>query len=221
MIYLKHITEKQKILVPKGRDVNAQEVFFEVSNDFYHETLRAVLNKKNELYYEVVIELPQDIQHGEYEYSFSDEVGEFSSGVFVMVSDKEASTEYHLSHKYEQCQIPYSCEQHIVGQEYRQHETAYLNEQYIVDHEFAQHVIQYDFGQNVLEHEYKQLVTEYQQEQHIINHDFTQHIIEHKFEEYWWDSRFFIDVLPDVIWLFPDNYSAVVSVKSNVEWVIK
>lgn len=167
MIYLKQITDVQKVLVPKGRDVNAHEVFFEVSNDFYHETLRAILNKKNELYYEVLIELPQDIQHGEYEYSFSDEVGKFSSGVFVIVSDKATAAEYNLSHKYEQYQIPYSCEPYIV------------------------------------------------------DHDFTQHIVEHKFEEYWWDPRFFIDVLPDVIWLFPDDYSAVVSVKSNVEWVIK
>ena len=55
MIYLKQITDVQKVLVPKGRDVDAHEVFFEVSNDFYHETLRAVLNKKNELYYEVLM----------------------------------------------------------------------------------------------------------------------------------------------------------------------
>lgn len=166
MIYLKQTSDMQRFLIPKGREVHADAVSFKLSNLIYANTLNVTLQYLNALYNEVLIKLPQDIQPGEYEYSFYDDIGEISSGVFEITADKDISSEYLLAHEFEE------------------------------------------------------YVSEYQSVQHIVTHEYEQHEVEHEFEEYWWNHDLFIDVEPDVIWLYPDEYITDVFVRSNVEWEI-
>ena len=53
------------------------------------------------LYHKVWVELPSDVQPGEYEYLFSDRLGELSKGILV-IGELDSPVEYNKLAEYEQ-----------------------------------------------------------------------------------------------------------------------
>lgn len=103
MIYLKNTTDLQMMYVPKdGRDAKGNVFFkaFSTINQFGF-SFDAVEENSSLLYHKVLVELKQDIQSGEYEYTLSDEVGVLSTGLLV-IGDLELPTEYNKEIAYEQ-----------------------------------------------------------------------------------------------------------------------
>lgn len=103
MIYLKHTTELQMLYIPKmGRNAtgNVQMAAFSTINQSGF-SFTAVDEETSLLYHKVLVELAENVQPGEYRYSFSDEVGELSSGILV-IGDLANPFEYIKETEYEQ-----------------------------------------------------------------------------------------------------------------------
>ena len=103
MVYLKNTTERQILCIPKQTRVAFGGLIFKVTNT-RNQTL-VLFNAEDEetslLYHKIPIELSDDIQPGEYEYSLSDECGVLSSGLLV-IGDLENFIEYKAMTEYEQ-----------------------------------------------------------------------------------------------------------------------
>lgn len=103
MIYLKHTTDAQMMCVPRGwRDVSGK-MTFKAENTVERASFQfsASLVDTTMLYHKVRVTLSSAIPAGEYEYSFSDEVGEISKGLLV-VGDSDNAIEYDNMTEYEQ-----------------------------------------------------------------------------------------------------------------------
>ena len=103
MIYLRHTTEMQMLYIPKMERSAAGNVEMKAFSTINQSgfSFTAVDEETSLLYHKVLIELDADVQPGEYEYSFSDEVGELSTGVLV-IGDLESPIEYIKETEYEQ-----------------------------------------------------------------------------------------------------------------------
>lgn len=95
MIYLENISEMQRVLIPKGRELASGKVIFKIHNLYYDGECKVNLNRESLLYYDLSVTPPENILPGEYEYSLSDNSGVLSSGVFV-ISGKSERIEYEV-----------------------------------------------------------------------------------------------------------------------------
>lgn len=103
MIYLSNSTELQMLYVPKeGRNATGRVSFsaYSTINQFGF-VFDAEEENSSLLYHKVMVELTDNVQSGEYEYVFSDEVGELSTGLLV-IGDLENPIEYQTMTEYEQ-----------------------------------------------------------------------------------------------------------------------
>jgi hypothetical protein len=103
MIYLRHTTDLQMLYIPKmGRRATGKVILTAVStiNQSVF-SLSAIDEDSSLLYHKILVELPQRVQPGEYEYAFSDEIGELSNGLLV-VGELESPIEFNNVTEYEQ-----------------------------------------------------------------------------------------------------------------------
>jgi hypothetical protein len=103
MIYLRHTTDLQMLYIPKeGRKAtgNVQMTAYSTINQSGF-SFAAVDEDTSLLYHKIIIELADNVQPGEYRYSFSDEIGELSSGLLV-IGDLQNPIEYINETEYEQ-----------------------------------------------------------------------------------------------------------------------
>jgi hypothetical protein len=104
MIYLSNIFTPQMVLIPKGRETEGSLVFSVKSTiDLSVPVEAKVVDLQSELFIQFPVELPADIDTGEYEYELTDDAGVVSTGLLVIEGTSVVS-EYHLSVKYEQYQ---------------------------------------------------------------------------------------------------------------------
>lgn len=103
MIYLKNSTDLQMLYVPKeGRNATGMVSFsaYSTINQFGF-VFNAEEENSSLLYHKVLVELPENVQNGEYEYAFSDAVGNLSTGLLV-IGDLDNPVEYQTMTEYEQ-----------------------------------------------------------------------------------------------------------------------
>lgn len=102
MIYLKNISTPQVIFIPKSRETEGSLVFSIKSTINHSVSVNAsVVDLQSELFIQFPVELPADINTGEYEYSLTDEAGVISTGL-LFIEDLSELQEYQISIKYEQ-----------------------------------------------------------------------------------------------------------------------
>lgn len=102
MIYLKNTSTPQMIFIPKCRETEGSLVF-SIKNtiDLYAPVEAKVVDLQSELFVQFPVELPADINTGEYEYELTDDAGVVSTGLLV-IEDESVVCEYKLSVQYEQ-----------------------------------------------------------------------------------------------------------------------
>lgn len=103
MIYLRQTTDLQMLYIPKmGRSATGKVILTAVStiNQSVF-SFTAIDEDSSLLYHKILVELPQRVQPGEYEYAFSDEIGELSNGLLV-VGELESPIEFNNVTEYEQ-----------------------------------------------------------------------------------------------------------------------
>ena len=100
MIYLKNISEPQVIFVPKCREIEGSLVF-SLKNNFFVPVVAKVIDLQSELFIQFPVELPADVNTGEYEYELTDDAGVVSTGLLV-VEGQSVVYEHKLSVQYEQ-----------------------------------------------------------------------------------------------------------------------
>lgn len=104
MIYLSNISTPQMVLIPKGRETEGSLVFSVKSTiDLSVPVEAKVVDLQSELFIQFPVELPADIDTGEYEYELTDDAGVVSTGLLV-IEGASVVSEYNLSVKYEQYQ---------------------------------------------------------------------------------------------------------------------
>lgn len=103
MIYLRHTTDLQMLYIPKEGRCATGNVHLKASNTINQTgfSFVAVDEETSLLYHKVLVELSDNIQPGEYEYTFSDEIGELSNGLLV-IGELESPIEYTNETEYEQ-----------------------------------------------------------------------------------------------------------------------
>lgn len=102
MIYLKNISTPQMTFVPKSRETEGSLVFSIKSTiNLYAPVEAKVVDLQSELFIQFPVELPADINTGEYEYELTDDAGVVSTGLLV-IEDESVVCEHNLSVQYEQ-----------------------------------------------------------------------------------------------------------------------
>lgn len=103
MIYLKHTTDLQMLYIPKEGRKATGNVSLKAHNTINQTgfSFVAIDEETSLLYHKILMELPINIQPGEYEYVFSDELGELSKGLLV-IGTLEGPIEYINETEYEQ-----------------------------------------------------------------------------------------------------------------------
>lgn len=103
MIYLKKTTDLQILYIPKeGRMVSGKvhlQAFSTINQSGF--SFNSVDEDTSLLYHKVLVELPNNVQSGEYQYEFSDEAGILSTGLLV-IGETEMHVEYDNMTEYEQ-----------------------------------------------------------------------------------------------------------------------
>jgi hypothetical protein len=102
MIYLSKTGTPQMVYIPKGRETIGLLVF-SLRNTINQSVpvMVNVVDLQSDLYVQFRIDLPADIETGEYEYSLTDEAGVISTGL-LFIEDLSELQEYQISIKYEQ-----------------------------------------------------------------------------------------------------------------------
>lgn len=103
MVYLQKTSDIQILYIPKiGRNAIGNVTLKAVSTinqvDF---EIEAAEEGDSLLYHKMMVELRENLPAGEYEYTFSDEVGELSSGILV-IGELAYPVEYIAESEYEQ-----------------------------------------------------------------------------------------------------------------------
>lgn len=103
MIYLKHTTDLQMLYIPKGVRNAVGNVHLKVFSTINQaEYSYVAIDEDNSiLYHKVLLQLEESMQSGEYEYTFSDEMGVLSVGILV-IGELEKPLEYYNTTEYEQ-----------------------------------------------------------------------------------------------------------------------
>lgn len=102
MIYLKNISTPQVIFIPKSRETEGSLVFSIKSTiDLSVPVEAKVVDLQSELFIQFPVELPADINTGEYEYELTDDAGLVSTGLLV-IEGESVVYEHNLSVQYEQ-----------------------------------------------------------------------------------------------------------------------
>ena len=102
MIYLKNISTPQVIFIPKSRETEGSLVFSIKSTiDLSVPVEAKVVDLQSELFIQFPVELPADIDTGEYEYELTDDAGVVSTGLLV-IEGESVVYEHKLSVQYEQ-----------------------------------------------------------------------------------------------------------------------
>lgn len=102
MIYLKNISTPQMIFIPKSRKTEGSLVFSIKSTINHSVSVNAsVVDLQSELFIQFPVELPADINTGEYEYELTDDAGLVSTGLLV-IEGESVVYEHNLSVQYEQ-----------------------------------------------------------------------------------------------------------------------
>lgn len=103
MIYLKDIRTPQVMCIPKSWREASGTISFNAKNTTAKAefSFSASLEDTTMLYHKVRVTLPESIPSGEWEYVFSDMVGEISRGLLV-IGDKDDAVEYYTITEYEQ-----------------------------------------------------------------------------------------------------------------------
>lgn len=102
MIYLSKTGTPQMVYIPKGRETIGSLVL-SLRNTINQSVpvMVNVVDLQSDLYVQFRIDLPADIETGEYEYSLTDEAGVISTGL-LFIEDLSELQEYQISIKYEQ-----------------------------------------------------------------------------------------------------------------------
>ena len=102
MIYLKNISTPQMVLIPKGRETVGSLVFSIKNTINLSVSVNAsVVDLQSKLFILFPVELPADINTGEYEYELTDDAGLVSTGLLV-IEGESVVYEHNLSVQYEQ-----------------------------------------------------------------------------------------------------------------------
>ena len=102
MIYLKNISTPQMIFIPKSRETEGSLVFSIKSTiDLSVPVEAKVVDLQSDLFIHFPVELPADINTGEYEYELTDDAGIVSTGLLV-IEGESVVYEHKLSVQYEQ-----------------------------------------------------------------------------------------------------------------------
>ena len=102
MIYLKNLSTPQMIFIPKSRETEGSLVFSIKSTINHSVSVNAsVVDLQSELFIQFPVELPADINTGEYEYELTDDAGLVSTGLLV-IEGESVVYEHNLSVQYEQ-----------------------------------------------------------------------------------------------------------------------
>ena len=103
MIYLRKTIFEQMMFIPKRERSTFGSLSFKAWSSVNQSGFSFIADDEDTslLYYKVVVELPENVASGEYEYTLSDEVGVLSTGLLV-IGDLEFSSEYNKEIAYEQ-----------------------------------------------------------------------------------------------------------------------
>lgn len=103
MIYLKNISKQQEVFIPKGVETRGALVL-RLHNTINQSVIRMDVtdSRDSDLYYIISLQLPADMQSGEYEYSLLDDAGVVSTGLLI-VRESSSPIEYNNVIQYEQC----------------------------------------------------------------------------------------------------------------------
>ena len=103
MIYLSNIPDVQMMYIPKSlRDAEGRVHFKAYSTvNLQGFSFQAEEEEASSLYHLLAVELPSNIDDGEYEYTLSDSLGELSTGLLV-IGALNKPFEYNNEIRYEQ-----------------------------------------------------------------------------------------------------------------------
>lgn len=106
MIYLKNTTERQTLYIPRtsrARELSGNDLFFTAISRMHSERIYFFCedDMTSAIYHKMEVELPENIESGEYDYNLDDAFGELSCGLLV-IGDIDTPIEYDNTIEYEQ-----------------------------------------------------------------------------------------------------------------------